>query len=239
MNRVILTLVFLLTVAATLASQDKSYYDVIELKNGLSLRGLIVSYDQDQTITFQLFKGDQILLKQDEIQKVSHVNLGKIPKPYAFKESGLYHATLVSISLSNQRGYSITHAIGHKLNKRLALGLGTGLEDYENGNGKRIIPLFAEVRGYLWSKKVTPYYSLRTGYGIALKNQDFSITDTQGGLLVNPEIGYRLGGSELVNVIIGIGLKYQKAQFTYRWGDTINEQNITYKRYFLSLGIVF
>ena len=239
--RVTTTFLFVL-IFQFLSAQDYTFEDQIKFKNGHVLSGEIIDYRPGDIVVFQLKGGNQLEIPINRIAKIWQDAIGiRAKRPNLFKEKGLYFVLNGSTSLNNQFGYSLTHTIGYRFNRLVGVGIGGGIENYEDGEGKRVVPIYAEARGFLFDKKITPYYSIRAGYGIGLTNDEFGIREAGGGVHLNPEIGYRLGGHDAVNLFIGIGLKVQDAEFTYRnpWDGSRTTENISYRRYMLTFGLVF
>jgi hypothetical protein len=138
-------------------------------------------------------------------------------------------------------GLSATYSAGHRFSRWLGVGAGTGITGINLGWGQNIIPLFVEARGFLLKKKVTPYYAVRFGYGFALTNFGYDITEATGGYLFNPEVGVRFGGGRTVSFYTGVGLHIQKATFTTEssFRQEIFVENYKYKRLEFKFGLTF
>ena len=233
----------LLLASSNLCAQEFKLIDIVKLKNGHELKGEIVEYYPNDRLVFKFTSGLLTTIPIDQVEKTfqKSVKNKNVESELLFKERGMYHVTTVGASFNRTGGYSLTHAIGYRFNRLLSVGLGGGLENYEDGEGKRIVPLFLETRSFLLNKKVTPYASFRAGYGWGLENEELFITNASGGLHLSPEIGYRLGGASTVNVFIGVSMKYQAASFEYNfpWDGSRLVEDLKYKRYMVHLGIVF
>jgi hypothetical protein len=147
----------------------------------------------------------------------------------------------LAFSAGIEAGLSLTHSIGYRFNQFLGVGAGVGIENFELGWGKRVIPVFLEGRGYLSKKKISPYYAIRAGWGFALKYDDFNITEAKGGYMLNPEIGYRFGANPHLNFTLGMGVRFQRVSYTteWEWNRNIQIDKITYQRIEIKAGILF
>jgi len=98
-----------------------------------------------------------------------------------------------------------------------------------------------ELRGYFTKRIKSPYYTVKGGYGFALKDEDDNITEAKGGYMIHPAVGIRLSADEDLNVLLDIGYKFQKATFKteFPWGQDFFEKDITFKRLTLRLGLIF
>jgi len=135
-------------------------------------------------------------------------------------------------------GLGIHHVTGYQFNRWIGAGMGIGFDGYDIGAGENIIPVYAEARGYFMKKNTTPFYSVALGYGFAGKNDNTGIIEGSGGIMFNPNIGYRIGASAGANFTLALGYKLQKASFTPRWNGEI-ERKFTYSRLNLKLGLLF
>jgi len=172
--------------------------------------------------------------------KVTHTYVRQ-PKIYDFKEKGWYHNTSVFINFSFNSGAGIHHAMGYRFNRLLGVGIGSGIETHDFNSVRNIIPIYAEARGFLLPLRITPYYALKIGYGIALKDETRFTTRANGGFHFSPEVGVRFGAGD-VSYYLGIEYKLQKASFVsenfFGGGGTFTD-NISYRRFELRTGLLF
>ena len=138
-------------------------------------------------------------------------------------------------------GFGLNNEIGYQFKRQLGLGLGFGIDIYSMGAGERLFPVYGIVRGFLSSKKIAPYYNLALGYSFGVKSKVFEITEAEGGILIHPSIGLRLGTANGAAVHLNMGYKFQDAFFlinSLRRGEVF-EKEISYKRLTFRLGIAF
>ena len=120
------------------------------------------------------------------------------------------------------------------------MGVGVGISGLSLQAGENFVPVFGEIRGYLTKKRVAPYYVLGAGYGFALKNENQSIVKGEGGLLIQPTFGIRIGASSKANILIDAGYKFQKAVFTREFFNGDQEiKEISYRRFTFRFGFIF
>lgn len=130
---------------------------------------------------------------------------------------------------------------GFQLTRNFGVGLGIGKDNYSSRQGEGLYPVFLETRGYLVKNNNAPFYVMRIGYGIAFTSEKFGITQAEGGLMVNPAFGYRLGGDKTGNIFFEIGYKYQE-QFIERkstFNSDVTVIDVKYHRLSISAGIIF
>ncbi len=234
-------------------SIDSSIVDVVWLKDGSKLRGIILKWDLERGMHFKLLTGAEIDIPKKDINRVmqdvpvSEGNEGvkyayvKPPKVYAFRETGWYQNTSGFFNFSYSGGAGIHHAMGYRFSRMLGVGLGTGIETHDFDAVRNIIPVYAEARGFLAPKRVTPYYAIKIGYGFALKDVSRGTIDAKGGFHFSPEFGVRFGGAD-VNYYFGVEYLLQDATFTSGgsdFGGGMFTDEVSYRRVELRTGLLF
>jgi hypothetical protein len=243
--------------------------DRVYLKNGSVFQGKILEYAYGKELKLELTNGDVITFTGEEIERVKqevqtaetalpvneeslNVEEGYTEKgkrkerPYQFKETGIYNVTYFA-NLNGRDddgvliGFGAHHVLGYQFNRWVGLGLGLGIDTYSFGDGETLYPVYAEVRGYLLKKRLSPYYSFGAGYGFAFANESEGITEATGGYMLHPAVGYRLGASEGANVVIDLGYRFQQAEFisVSDFNDSKQVREQLYKRLTLRLGLIF
>ena len=229
------------------------YEDVLYLKDGSVLKGRLHHYVKGEIIVFELSTGDVLEYTQSEIKRFVQggvaANPGEVkgPKPYEFKEEGVYFSFALGLGIGrNSRNENavapdLTAGAGYHFSRWLGLGGGFGVDVYAPERSEIIYPIFGEIRGYLLQARQSPYYAFRSGYGIAVKDEDNRVLEAKGGWYVNPSLGLRWGASAGVNFVTEVGLQFQRAEYTRAFGAPGEReiQSRQYKRLIFRLGIVF
>ena len=222
------------------------YTHTVYRHDGSVLKGEITEWNT-QYMKLKLLSGLEIVLTADEVQKVVSKNVPRtktartsVAREYKFKDEGLYHVTSTSFSAGPFWGVGITHAVGYRFSRPLSVGAGIGAETFDIGSGKQMIPVFAEVRGFLMKQNISPYYAVRAGYGFAFMNEEENVTSAKGGRMLSAELGYRFTGDRAFNVFAGVGVHFQKATYTYQWpwSERITDE-ISHQRTELKVGVIF
>lgn len=250
MKKLFTSLVLILFSFAAMQGQDQqTELMVVYLKDGSKVQGFIQKWDYETKLYLKTEAGSIFEFPSASIDKVVQKSLINIEsgQSYTFNETGLYYAWRAQglIGNSGERynetpGYGFSFLAGYRYNRFLGLGIGVGYDKLVDDSGEEVIPVFAELSGYIQPVNTSVSYSLGLGYSFAQNNRDFSITNASGGLLIYPAIGLRFGGGK-VKYTMDIGYKFQKATFTYLdlWdGQTTHEQRLTYKRLTLRFGIL-
>jgi hypothetical protein len=254
------TLAFVLGTILPLALTGQVETDVVYLRNGQQLEGRIVEYQQGVRLLFRLSGGEVVELREEEVERIVQKGYlpavereeapakAEAPKPYLFKDRGWYNALYFATMNSGgpesglRMGIGLHNSTGYQFHRLFGLGLGLGIDTYGLSDGKSIYPLFAEARGYLLKKSLTPYYSFCAGYGLAFKNRSAGIIDADGGTMFRGIVGLRLGASADTNVLLGVGYQYQEASFVrelFGGGGFREIQELTFHRIVMRVGLIF
>lgn len=250
-------ILFFLLVADFILAQDSipnnTIVDIVWLKDGSKLSGTIQRWDLARGMELKLVTGAVVNIPKEEITRVYQdtqfkPNTESDPglyvhreRPYAFREEGLYNTLSVFLDFSDNGGAGIHYSMGHKFNRMLGVGIGTGYESHDFNYTRNIVPLYAEARGYFLPQKITPYYALKMGYGFALTSPENGTLDAKGGFRFSPEMGVRFGG-RAVSYYMGLEYILQNATFTNNdwWGSQgVFTDVISYRRVDLRMGLVF
>jgi hypothetical protein len=248
-----LILVYILLFGNLLLGQaSEAKPDVVYLKNGSIFKGEILDYHPDKQLKLELSNsGIIITLESKKVKKiiqgdVDSVNLKRVERPYHFREKGFYNATYVMANAGGSAfdvtetnyGFGVQTSFGYQFHRLLGVGVGIGMDYYYKGSGENFMPVFGEVRGYLFSKKWTPTYSFAVGHGFAFKDEDRNITQADGGWMILPAIGIRMGGAKTMNFTLDAGVKIQKGKFEFtNW--EVTEHRMTYRRLVVRAGFIF
>lgn len=223
---------------------------------------VIVMDTEVKEITYQMPRA-----KQSEYQ-VEESNVDKPAferrKPvYEFQEEGWFNTTSFAFSFGKRErdndaiffdpdfqevtvtqsaiGFNIQHIMGYQFNRLVGAGLGVSYDAYDLEDGESILSVFGHYRGYLSRSIVAPYLGLNAGYGFALTNKNQGVVTAEGGWMIHPEVGLRLGATEKSNFTIGLGYRLQDAYYVQErpFNGNIEYRNVTYQRFLFSLGLLF
>ncbi len=237
--------------ACSLYAQEvtQGFEDVVYLKDGSVLRGVIEAYEPDGEIRIKSWNGTLMTFSSDDVKRIEQIatnkKKGKKDRIYQFKERGIFNSTDFYFTTGRTAwdevyvGPSLQNVTGFQFNRLAGVGLGLGVNAISPGEGEVIVPLFLEARGYLYERRVTPMYRFDLGYGFATKNENANIVDAKGGIMVHPSFGFRFGARSTSNVTLDFGYFFQKATFIReRWNETLTRE-MKYKRYTVRVGLLF
>lgn len=214
-----LILFLLLFINFSLFSQT-NYQDVIYLKNGSKIKGMITEFVPNVSYTIKTADGSIFVCNIGDILKIakeetvstatgttpqkSNIDTAKFTKGYRGiveigygLKSGKYGLDVTNFNFVN----------GYQLNEKMFVGIGTGFK-YFTESEFTIIPLYADFKYAFLDRKVTPLLGLSAG---------FSFNPNDGfkgeGVLINPSIGAQIKGKG--NMRFNISLNYQTQQLNF------------------------
>lgn len=257
MKKILLLLACIFLFAMDLSSQKESeekLVDIVWLKDGSKLIGTIIKWNLETGMDFQLSTGAQIEIPVSQIEKVTQ-DTGFTPggsmehpayyqgsRPYRFKETGWYNNFSAFLNPSYMGGAGVHHAVGYRFNRLVGVGLGFGIESNDFTSYRNIMPVYAELRGFMIPKKISPYYALKLGYGFGLKDEPNGTIGAKGGVHFSPELGIRFGAGD-VSYYAGLEYKFQNATFVWDGWDWTGQTRITdkvsYRRVEFRTGLLF
>ena len=165
--------------------------------------------------------------------------------PYYLSSSSSYYPcagcfpTTTSTKKRNTGSFSLQTFNGWRIKPKTAVGITTGLDAYQ---GALIMPVAAGIRQIIVDKgsaKSKIQASLDAGIGTTWLNEDDG-QETDGGLMLNPAIGFvfptRSGSAFLIN----FGYKYQHYSVKKVWAENnFSEESRNIKRVQVRLGFQF
>ena len=231
----------------------RSAPDVVYCIDGSIYRGVIESYDFDTKLVLKVNDVTTISIPASSIEKVVQKESTSKPKlkdlDFKPKVEGWYHSSQLYglggyFANEFEVGLGIQHSFGYRWNQWVGAGVGVGYDNYLLANRTALIPVYAEFTGQLNDKLVAPIYTLQTGYGIGLNNQNDqseSIEEAKGGLFASGAIGiisYRPAGHAFT---FEVGYRFQSLNYrrTFFWTKDFETYDILFKRLMIRFGIRF
>ncbi|MDT8393237.1 MAG: hypothetical protein RQ761_05310 [Bacteroidales bacterium] len=215
----ILLLTFVLLFTAAAYSQHSQYEDVVYLKNGSVVRGMIVEQIPNQTLKIKTVNRNIFVYSFDEIEKITREEVPaeavvedfsrSWPEEKPFIKKKGFEST-VDIGLGGILDWggpalSLNMVVGYRFFPQFFLGGGTGLEFYEN---RSMLPIFFNVRTDFVEARVTPFFAANAGYAFGWLNYEDG--SDWGGVFIEPSIGIRFNFSSSFGLNLSTGLKFQK-----------------------------
>ena len=149
--------------------------------------------------------------------------------------------------------FSLTASANYRIIPRLSVGLGMGLEFFN----ETYFPVFVNAEYKLRKKSSSPYLFLKAGYQVPLEESnaiyydvypiwssiapwpvpmDQEGYDTKGGFLVNPGIGYQQMFTSGFGMNFAVGYQFHRLNYE---GENDYSLFIDYNRLSVKIGIIF
>ena len=216
--------------------------DVVYLKNGSILRGKIVEQIPNQSVSIEVFSGTIYTYQTSEIEKITRepskyitirAKMYKAYLPITYRKKGAYQQLSLGTAFNQNRwnepttSVNLNYRIGYHFNTHLNVGAGTGFDFYEGGT---ILPMFVDVWGDLFDKKITPTYMVNLGYGHGLSGT-WRHNVFEGGFMSHGAFGVKFNTRSKNEFFVTIGYK---AQHTYQ---EFEDWNIVWRDPFFNGGV--
>ncbi len=225
---------------------DKKMEDVVYLRNGAVIRGIIIEQVPDKTLEIKSNDNNYFIFDYNEIQKITKEN--QLTDPTDYKKKGFlsieefnYGFGISTINTSHGalviNGDFPTIAIrsinGYQINEMFSAGIGVGFEAFLDGDQKgAMIPFTLDARINFKKGKLSPVLNLNGGYSVGVENSS--------GLAANPSIGIKYYLTKKIAYLFNIGYKVQQQRVMLpdQWGVPV-PRIVNYQFLALSTGLTF
>lgn len=246
-----ITIVLMCLFMASLGFAQKRSKGVIYLKNGSVVKGTMIPIENDKLVvqsnknTWVFNQSDIDTIAVRKIQK----SIDRVEKPWFLELS----TGLLAGGSGNPKSapFSLMGSFKHQLLDQFYVGAGVGIEFWEES----YLPAFAQADYYFRKTDFTPFVGLQFGYMLALDDSPNTNTyydyasyssywpgpsrgayDPEGGLMINPSIGFKGMFHENLGWMFSLGYRYQQLNF-----DGVDESSMkrNYNRLSIRIGIIF
>ncbi len=204
---------------ATIA-QAQSSQEVVYLKNGSVIRGVIIEQVPNESLKIQTADGSIFAYQMDEVEKITKEQSANTRTHHGFtlnhkgRQQG--YRGFVDVSgiigvgdYSDSRiGISTSH--GYQFNPYLFLGGGIAT-NYHFGPEKFFLPIYVHLRSEFLNHSYSPFADLRIGYSFFINP-----IQARGGFYTEALIGYRFAVGEKIGISVGVGYSLQMRTDFYR-----------------------
>lgn len=137
-------------------------------------------------------------------------------------------------------GYSLEGLINYRVMPWLDLGMGAAFDRFNTNLGESTISWLGAVQILPSPKKnIAPYFRLAAGYGSPVKTERNSFSDKEGGLLIHPGIGIRIGRAEEIFYTLDFGYRILQTKYNIETFQGEEKRTNNYRRLSLRLGATF
>ncbi len=231
---------------APVVDTKKVMEDVVYLKNGAVIRGIIIEQVPNKTVEIKSNDNNYLIFKMDEIQKITKenkltdltdykkkgfLNINELGFGFGINTINTYHG---SVDIAKQYPIIGLRTInGYQLNEYFSFGLGIGFESILNGTKKgALMPLMLDARINFLKGKYAPTLNLNCGYSVGFQNSS--------GIAANPSIGLKIYLTKKIAYLFNMGYKVQQQNVKKpdQYGVNIN-RIVNYQFFSLSTGLSF
>ncbi len=220
-RKILLVGLFSLLSGVALA-QTAPMQDVVYLKNGSVIRGVIIEQVPNESLKIETRDGNVFVYRMEEITKMT-----KEQAPNYYGVRPRYEAKARGYMGIVEAGYGIGvgggSTIGMRYTDRFELdvingyqfspygfiGVGVGFNISTNGENVMSIPLFLHGRVNLIDRNFSPFIALSLGYNISTSPKEKIDYNTyakwSGGVMVEPTLGMTIRVSNKAAVTFGVG----------------------------------
>ena len=214
MRKLLLLLILPFVFTANAFSQKYAdYQDVVYLKNGSIIRGIIVEQIPSQSIKIETTGGNVFVYAIDEVEKIAKEPKVEIDSKVSSPNTGLKRGYRGIVEFGTvflpDIGVKLEVINGYQFNPYFSLGFGVGFHWYFGYENTILLPLYADLRVNFLDKKVSPYISLGIVYS-------FNLTDAEpAGMYFTPTCGIRFKFTERTSMNLGLGFGFQGFRYNY------------------------
>lgn len=241
MKRFFLIIALLIVSSLSLHAQNSTLLDVVYLKNGSIIRGIITEQIPNDKLKIATRDGSLFVYKMDEVERIikeENTSKTKLFSEQTMRfpayEPGYQGSMEISYGIgvgdlgSSRAIFQTVH--GYRFNPYLFVGAGVGV-DYNTDIESVFIPVFANIKGYFTKTMVRPYVSLDLGYAVATESLEnplaYSRSDEKiymGGFLINPMFGVDIRVSDRHSITFAVGYRMQSVPTyaTYYYGTGLD-----------------
>lgn len=207
-------LILCLLCLGTIKGQSEILKEVVFLKNGSMIKGTIIEWIPNETITIQTADKSIFVCKIADIEKVkrevldieSGSNHQKIKSNHSPFESNIAFGYGKSSGKYGLEVVCFNWVYGKNINRHHFVGAGTGIRHFDQIK-MTMVPIIVDWRYRVNENDISPYIRLSTGYSLNVSN---GIDNS--GFLVDPRIGvdFKLNGA-----ILNVDFGYQTQQVAF------------------------
>lgn len=243
------TFYFLFFFLMLFCAKAQTYQDVIYLKNGSKVKGMITEFVPNVSYTIKTTDSSIFVFAISDIAKIareevliannSKTKTSKVNTAYEFKKS---YQGLIELGYGFKMGeyglnvLNFNFINGYQFNSDLFAGIGIGVKSFID-NDFILLPLFADLKYTLRNGSIKPLVGLGIGYSFN-PNGGFR----GEGFLINPSFGIQTNFSEKMRM--NFSLNFQAQQIAVPVVNPYNSWDISMKKKLsgsigLTVGLMF
>jgi hypothetical protein len=185
-------------------AQHLHHYDeVIHLKNGTIIKGVIIEQVPGQFIKVRTKDGQEAIYQSSEVASITK-------DFFEFKKKGYINITEIGVAVGPDNvAYSISTVNGYLIKPHFSLGVGAGYDYYVNTGS--MVPLYLDMRIILHDKRFTPFIYNDAGYSFAISSA--TLSGFKAGIMFNPGFGIKTFVGKTTAFVLSFGIKIQNIKY--------------------------
>ena len=169
MRKLLLLLTLLLSISSYVEAQN--YTEVVYLKNGSIIKGLIIEQVPNVSLKIKTGDGSLIICQMNDVEKITkeerytkdfRTTARKTLKGY---KGFLDLAYIGDVSDYNASKVELSTTHGYQFNNHFFVGAGVAVNYYTDAD-LIAAPIYANFRANFINKKVTPFADIKSGYSV-------------------------------------------------------------------------
>ena len=237
MKKIILFLILAIAGIGVAAAQN--YQEVVYLKNGSVIRGVIIEQIPNQSVKIQTSDGNIFVYELSQVEKITKEQvMAPVQQRYtntyvprervvrepraslgpqdAFLPTPCYKGFFdfgytVGVGDYGEGRVTMSTTHGAQIIPYLYIGAGMGF-NYFYESGCWNLPIYADFRSNFLKGRITPFVDFRLGYSVG----------DASGLYISPSVGCNFGFGRKSGFSVSLGYEFQKAEF-YNYFKLIKE----------------
>ncbi len=239
-------IIFLFFSSFSLFSQENKQISIVYLHDGSMIKGFVIEDHTLDLVNIKIIDGTVLSISLKTVKSIIKLkeNIEILKNGKYVQTKGVYKlismGTLTGWRVDEQDyivwGFSLINlAAGYQFNQFINVGGGIGMDIYD----KEYFPVYADFRGYILNKGVSPYYAFQLGYGFSTDIfNNVSINESySGGVMLHPSIGLRFASYKNTKFIMEAGYKFQYDKRTNEFRGWVDK--MVYKRLSIKFGVLF
>ncbi|MDL2323166.1 hypothetical protein LJC52_04175 [Bacteroidales bacterium OttesenSCG-928-A17] len=190
--------------------------DVIYLKNGGVIRGIIIEQVPNKSFKIQTADESIFVFSIDEVDKIAkEISKNNVEQKDPTNKTRIGYRGIIELGYELGTGdYGLDRVKlniinGYQINSIFSVGLGMGFRYYYDAEAL-LIPIFADFRATFLDRNISPYFSFGIGYSFDATNELNGV-----GLMLSPNIGISFKTPDKNRINVGLGYEIQNMEFYY------------------------
>jgi hypothetical protein len=231
------TLLLIAVLAISTAAFAQQYQrDVVHLRNGSIIRGVIIEQVPNQSLRIETADGSVFVYSFDEIERITRETAAQMSRNTVRSRSnerirgymGIAEASFgIGVGDDSENSFGIAMINGYRFNPHFSIGLGVGLKRYTNSE-LVTVPLFFDLRTVFTKNDIAPFAAFTAGVQPTLFEKGHQtvgyIMDGRLSFGFQAGVRYRLPDTRMgLNLSIG----YEQQHFDIYYPNPVNVYDAT------------